>query len=249
MVVPSSVTGSLSAISCSVSARPTDFYRFKTSAGSVAFRITSAFTPRLEVKTDPPLNNVFALPPQGVPAEWLLPTGAYELRVSANSGFGDYTLGSVAGAGNSGCTRRYLATVGVYGGQALAAGDCDYGDGTFVDKYVVYSPNPCSFRLHSTTFTNFIFLMELGTGHFIDGRGGGDIGEDALFGMPSCSVSGAAIEIWVLPDEGELGGAYTLTYTLFPIPSLRAGQSAAALPHERVAIDPRVLRRLRAMRR
>jgi hypothetical protein len=177
-----------------------------------------------------------------------LPAGTYQVRVEASTGTGAFALNAASGAGNSGCVRRFLATVGVYGGQALATGDCDYGDGSFVDKYVVYSPNPCSFLLHSTTFTNFIFLMELGTGHFLDGRTGFDVGVDVLYGMPSCSYLGGPVEIWVLPDEGELGGSYTLTYALFPMPGLRAGQVAAPMLHERVAVDPRVLRRLRSMR-
>jgi hypothetical protein len=217
--------------------------------GAVLFTVNSQFTPRLAVTTDPALPNAFALPSPAVASEWLLPAGTYELGVSATGGIGAYALSAAVGPGNSGCIRRFIATAGVYGGQALATGDCDYGDGTFVDKYVVYSPNPCTFQLHSTTFTNYLFMMELGTGHFLNGVGGQDIGTDAVLSMPYCNSLGGPMEIWVLPDAGELGGTYTLTYTLFPPAGLRTSRIAAPIAHERVAVDPRVLRRLRSLRR
>lgn len=222
LTVPGTVNATLTAGQCVFGAMPTAFYRFTTAAaGGAAFAITSAFTPRLEVKTDPPALNAFALPAQGATTEWLLPAGTYQVRVGATSGSGAFAVNATSVPANTGCVKRFLVTPGTYAGQALATGDCDLGDGSFTDKYVIYSTNPCSFKLQSV-FTNYIFVYD----HHPDGtvagpialRGGDtDPGVDLLVGLPACKNALDAIEIWVISNLGE-SGPYSLTFTLFPPP-------------------------------
>lgn len=242
--------GVLTTSSCVISGRPTDFYRFTTSTtGDAAFAITSVFAPRIEVRADPPSESPWALPPQAQAAHWLLPAGNYEFRLSANSGSGAYSFTSAFGAGATGCVTRYLAVGGVYTGQTLASGDCtDYPD-AFTDKFVVFGNAPCSVRVHSTQFTNYIFIYDHASQAFLTGTTGFDVGVDALIGLPACKNANQPLEVWVVNDVGEPGGSYALTVNLNAAPSLRAEvQDSATAAHRAAALARAAQRRLTTRR-
>src|SRR5262249_3197997 len=140
-----------------------------------------------------------------------------------------YTITSSTTSGATGCVKRYLVTSGVFTGQALALNDCHYEPETFADIFVFYATSPCSFRVHTTAFTPWIFLYQHSTGFLINGTTSFEPGVDVVLGIPSCTYENGAIEAWVTSDDGESGGAYTLTVTLFPPPggSVRTDTSSA----------------------
>ncbi|HYV99005.1 MAG TPA: hypothetical protein VE967_16230 [Gemmatimonadaceae bacterium] len=224
LTLPVSTTGTLSANTCVSGGRATASYRFSTAAtGGVSVLATSAdFAPWLELRTVPATDNYAKPPDVTAPLEWLLPAGTYVVRVSAASGGGSFALTGSATTGTSPCVKRVLVTGGTFASQRLQAGDCTISeDGSFVDKYVVYSSASCGVSVKpSSQFAAWLFIFDETVGTFLDGRGGDDPGVSEQIGMPACKFLGRPLGIWVNADPG-FGGDYTLTFTLVAQATIR----------------------------
>lgn len=243
---PGTVNGTVTQGACVSLDRSTAAYRFTMpTAGGAAFSVTSAFIPPLlEVRTDPVTDNLLLAPPQGQAAQWLLPAGTYQVRVSSLDAGGTFALTGASVAANTGCTIRWLVTGATYSGQALGPGDCQFSeDGSWYDRFVIYSQRPCAFAVISDHFAPWLFVHDHHTLAFLDGRGGGDPGEEERVGFPSCQIQGRPFEVRINADFG-FGGPYTFTVTVTGPAMVAAGpgvtlrQSSPFAPFTPAVVQP-----------
>jgi hypothetical protein len=242
--IPGSVNGTLNATSCVARGLPMGLFRFDAATAIGAqFALTTAFTSVLEVRSDPVTDNVLVgncgagciqAPAQGPPYEWLLPAGTYHVRVGALTGTGTFTLMSAVVSANSGCKARHLVVGGTYTGQRLSAEDCDFGDGTRYDEYIIFSTAPCAFTVRTTQFSPYIWIYDRNIG-FQGGVGGDPPGVDLHIGLSGCRVLGSPLRVWVNSEFGELGGTYTFIVQIFNPPEPGTPTYAASTHELRTA--------------
>jgi hypothetical protein len=238
------VSASLTAGQCMSGGRSYALYSFALAAtDAIAFTVTSGFAPKLTVTTSDPDEHIVVSASQATPVEWLLPQGPFQARVGADAGAGSFSLVASTVDGNAGCVQRYIATSITIIGQTIAAGDCNFGDGTKFDSFGVFSSRPCNIRLQSAAFTPWLWLYDKDTFQ-INGTTGFEPGSDAVLGLPACKYVNEPIFIWANTDEGESGGDYTLVVTFSgPAPAgasadefIVAGNRAVSAPFSRDAI-------------
>jgi hypothetical protein len=248
LVLPASVTGALSVESCVSSGRATAAYQFTMpAAGGVAFSVTSSFVPRLEVRTQPVTDNIVPpTPTAGAPIEWLLPAGTYQVRVSAPTPAGTFSITGASSAANTGCPpHRYVIVAGTYTGQRLAAGDCTFEDASLYDRFVIYTKSGCGVTVTSTAFEPWLFIYDQTANQFIDGRGG--LGDSTLHvGMPSCRNLDHPIAFLINADPG-FAGTYTLAIQVIAPATLRALPAASATANDE-SVPAAVVRRIMEMK-
>jgi hypothetical protein len=226
LAFPGTAGGALASSGCIGAGLPSVYYRFSTiGTGGTTFSISGAFPARIEVMTDPPGSN-FALQsaatPSSVTGEWLLPAGTYQLRATAVSGGGTFTLSGTSTQGTvnngSGCTAavplRVLVVSGVYAGQSLGTGDCTIAGGGHADFFYVRSLNACTITMSPTGFDAYLDVRDAATGGDIVTTNTGGVGVPETLSLAACSTAGAAVAIVAKAYEPGDAGTYSITITI-----------------------------------
>jgi hypothetical protein len=215
--VPGSASGVLPTGVCDVLGRPAAVHRFtKSATGGLAVVTTSAFRPRIEVKTGRGDDNIaFETPPGASTIEWLLPPGEFLYRIATQTVNGSYSVAAANVAGTSGTATRAIVASGTFGGQSLSANDRQFGDNTLYDYYILFSNRPCTITMRSTAFDAFLWIDDAVDLFFIDGDDNSGGGNDARVEMATCNYQGNPIGIMANSNLGPgmtaAFGQYALT--------------------------------------
>ncbi|HYV99006.1 MAG TPA: hypothetical protein VE967_16235 [Gemmatimonadaceae bacterium] len=231
LTFPGPANGSLPSGQCVADGRQTAVFKFTTTqqTGAAVTINSAAFTPLLELTTQPPGNNI-KISPLGLPAtaEWLLPAGAYQLRLSSLQGTGAFSVATAATSANSGCTPpplpRLVVAAGTYTGQTLSASDCDFfGDGTLTDVFGIFDSRPCTITVKTSAFTTWLEAYDLPDLQASFGQKTSPPGTDAKIALPACRSPVGPLAIVVNAYNVGESGPYTMTITFTGQPQLRAG--------------------------
>jgi hypothetical protein len=230
LTFPGTVNGTLTAGGCTNAGRPAAFYRFTgTGSGGTSFTVTSAFPSELAVTNDPPGEFLFFTGASPVSGTWLLPAGTFQLRLASTSGTGAYTVTGTNTIGTGCIAVALLPFASVTYSSALASTDCVLAaDGSYYERYYIYSTKACTITMRSTVFNSYLFVKNQRTQITIaqdDNTGGGS---DARISLAACNSGGDLIEIWANTFTTATAGAYTLAVTVTGGSSLMSSAPASA---------------------
>lgn len=249
MTFPGTVNGTLPTGPCVGGGVPAAVFRFTTAAnGGAGFTVTAAFAPLFEIRSDPPVDNVALTLAAGAAPEWLLPAGTFQARIRASTGGGAFSITGAVVPANTGQVLRHLAVAGTFA-QNMEESDIAFGDGTFVDVFVINSLRPCTITMRASGLDAYLEIYDIITQDFLtfDDDGGG--GTDAMVTRPACTNGGNPILIATEHLDPLAAGAvvpYTLTIAFTGTAALRADERPSVSVYQRIPAASELGRRIRA---
>jgi hypothetical protein len=251
MAFPGNANGVLPSGQCVLFGVPSAAFRFTTASQVLAsFTVTSSLADLgFEVTEDPPASNVSVGATQSPStATWLLPAGTFQFHVGSMAA-GAFSVAGVVAPPAAGCAAVLLAAPGTFTGQTLAPTDCDFGDGSVFDEYIIASTLPCTITLHSTEFDAYLLALDLTDPDHLgsvvnvqnDNYQQGSL--DAKVTLPVCTAPTAPLAILANTYAGQTG-AYVLTVALGAGAAVRADSPDAAAFMKRVRVPLGGLSRL-----
>jgi hypothetical protein len=244
LTLPGSASGELPTETCIVAGTSGFIYSFTMlEPGAAIFSLTSGFQSALQVTKDHATDDLVLRGGTSQSGEWLLPAGAFQVRVGTISGSGDFTLAASTGPGDQGQVIRNILVGGAYA-QSLGTGDSRFpeifGDESFWDIFRVESDAPCTISARGTGAPPLDLLLviadSVGDPLVADDNSGG--GNDPQVSLDSCQINGGPVRIMVNHYLDVPSGPYTLTVALDGAAATGAGRARTAVSW------PEFLRRL-----